>query len=65
MIAKLLVHRSTRDEAIRCMIRALDEFVVEGPFTTIAFQREVLSHADFIAGLHDTNFVERAFGSHS
>jgi acetyl-CoA carboxylase biotin carboxylase subunit len=64
MIAKLLVHRPTRDEAIRCMIRALDEFVVEGPHTTISFQREVLSHADFLAGLHDTNFVERTFGSH-
>jgi len=65
MIAKLLVHRPTRDEAIRCMIRALDEFVVEGPYTTISFQREVLSHADFLAGLHDTNFVERTFGSQS
>jgi acetyl-CoA carboxylase biotin carboxylase subunit len=65
MIAKLLVHRPTRDEAIRCMIRALDEFVVEGPYTTISFQREVLSHADFLAGLHDTNFVERIFGSPS
>ena len=65
MIAKLLVHRPTRDEAIRCMIRALDEFVVEGPYTTISFLREVLSHADFLAGLHDTNFVERIFGSPS
>ena len=65
MIAKLLVHRPTRDEAIRCMIRALDEFVVEGPYTTISFQREVLTHADFLAGLHDTNFVERIFGSPS
>jgi acetyl-CoA carboxylase biotin carboxylase subunit len=65
MIAKLLVHRPTRDEAIRCMIRALDEFVVEGPYTTISFQREVLSHADFLAGLHDTTFVERIFGSPS
>jgi acetyl-CoA carboxylase biotin carboxylase subunit len=65
MIAKLLVHRPTRDEAIRCMIRALDEFVVEGPYTTISFQREVLCHADFLAGLHDTNFVERTFGSPS
>lgn len=65
MIAKLLVHRPTRDEAIRCMIRALDEFVVEGPYTTISFQREVLSHADFLAGLHDTNFVERTFGAPS
>jgi acetyl-CoA carboxylase biotin carboxylase subunit len=63
MIAKLIVHRRTRDEAIRCMIRALDEFVVEGPYTTISFLREVLSHADFLAGLHDTNFVERTFGS--
>ncbi len=59
MIAKLLVHRATREDAIRCMLRALDEFVVEGPYTTIAFQSTVLNHPEFREALHDTAFVER------
>ena len=63
MIGKLLVHRPSRDEAIRSMIRALDEFLVEGPRTTIRFLRDVLEHSDFRGGTHDTGFVERYFGS--
>ena len=64
MIGKLLVHRATRDEAIRVMLRALDEFVVEGPRTTITFLRDVIEHSDFRGGTHDTGFVERYFGAH-
>ncbi len=63
MIAKLLVHRPTRDGAIRGMLRALEEFVVEGPKTTISMQRRVLNHSDFRMGKHDTGFVERYFGN--
>jgi len=65
MIGKLLVHRPTREEAIRCMIRALDEFVIEGPRTTIPLLRDVLEHSDFRSGTHDTGFVERYFGTHA
>jgi acetyl-CoA carboxylase, biotin carboxylase subunit len=64
MIGKLLVHRARRDLAIRTMIRALDEFVIEGPKTTIPLLRDVLGHSDFRAGDHDTGFVERYYGSH-
>jgi acetyl-CoA carboxylase biotin carboxylase subunit len=64
MIGKLLVHRPRRDLAIRTMLRALDEFVIEGPKTTIPLQRSILSHSDFRAGDHDTGFVERYYGSH-
>jgi biotin carboxylase len=46
------------------MLRALDEFVIEGPKTTIPLQRSILSHSDFRAGDHDTGFVERYYGSH-
>jgi len=63
MIAKVLVHRATRDDAIRCMLRALGEFVVEGPHTTISLLRDILDHSDFRNGSHDTGFVERYFGS--
>jgi len=64
MIGKLLVHRPRRDQAIRTMLRALDEFVIEGPKTTIPLQRNILSHSDFRAGDHDTGFVERYYGHH-
>jgi len=64
MIGKLLVHRPRRDLAIRTMLRALDEFVIEGPKTTIPLLRNVLSHSDFRAGDHDTGFVERYYGHH-
>jgi acetyl-CoA carboxylase, biotin carboxylase subunit len=64
MIGKLLVHRATREEAIRTMLRALDEFVIEGPKTTIPIQRDILQHSDFLTGEHDTGFVERYFSAH-
>jgi acetyl-CoA carboxylase biotin carboxylase subunit len=64
MIGKLLVHRPRRDLAIRTMLRALDEFVIQGPKTVIPLQRNILSHSDFRAGDHDTGFVERYYGHH-
>lgn len=64
MIAKLMVHKKTRDQSIRGMLRALDEFVVVGPKTTIPIQRRILNHPDFRTGEHDTGFVERHFGNH-
>jgi len=63
MIAKLITHRETREQAIATMLRALDEFVIVGPKTTIPIQRRILDHPDFRAGKHDTGFVERYFGS--
>ena len=64
MIGKLLVHRPRRDLAIRTMLRALDEFVIQGPKTTIPLHGSILRHSDFRAGDHDTGFVERYYGSH-
>lgn len=65
MVGKVLAWRPTREEAIRTMLRALDEFVIVGPKTTIPIQRKILAHSDFRAGEHDTGFVERYFGSHT
>jgi acetyl-CoA carboxylase biotin carboxylase subunit len=59
MIAKLIVHGRTREEAIGKMLRALDEFVIEGVPTTIPFHRKVLADPEFVAGRFDTGFVER------
>jgi len=59
MIAKLIVHGRSRAEAIGKMLRALDEFVIEGVPTTIPFHRKILADPDFVAGRFDTGFVER------
>ena len=50
MIAKLIVHGVDREHARRRMLRALDEFWIEGPATLIGFHKALLSHPCFIAG---------------
>ncbi|MCA9322331.1 MAG: acetyl-CoA carboxylase biotin carboxylase subunit, partial [Planctomycetes bacterium] len=57
MVAKLIVHRATREEAIETMERALSEYVIEGIRTTIPLYLRLLRHADFRAGDIDTSFV--------
>ena len=59
MIAKLIVYKPTRTEAIACMRRALDEFHVEGIKTIIPLHREIFNHTSFIEGQVDTTFIER------
>jgi acetyl-CoA carboxylase, biotin carboxylase subunit len=61
MIAKLLVHRPTRAEAIGAMRRALGEFVVGPIKTTIPIQMAIMEQADYIKGHVDTGFIERTF----
>jgi acetyl-CoA carboxylase biotin carboxylase subunit len=59
MIAKLIVHAETREQAIRRMDRALEEYIIEGIKTTIPFHRKVMNNKDFIEGNIDTSFLER------
>ena len=63
MIAKLLVHRPTRAEAISVMRRALSEFHISPLKTTIPLHQKILEHVDFVKGDVDTNFIERTFAS--
>jgi acetyl-CoA/propionyl-CoA carboxylase, biotin carboxylase, biotin carboxyl carrier protein len=58
MIAKLVVHDVDRERARRRMLRALDEFVIEGPTTLIPFHRALLSHECFIAAETCAGIVE-------
>ena len=62
LIAKLIVHGATRDEAIRRMERALDMFVVEGVKTTIPLHQDILCHPDFRRGDIYTKFLEHMQG---
>ncbi len=50
MIAKLIVHGVDREHARRRMLRALDEFWIEGPQTLVGFHKALLSHPCFVAG---------------
>jgi acetyl-CoA carboxylase, biotin carboxylase subunit len=59
LLAKVIVHGSTRDEALARMRNALASFMLEGVHTTIPFLIQVLDHPDFIAGEVDTKFLER------
>jgi acetyl-CoA carboxylase biotin carboxylase subunit len=57
MIAKLVTHGATRDEAIDRMCRALEETVILGPITNIDFLRRVVDHPEFRAGRIHTGFL--------
>jgi len=58
MIAKLIVHAPSREEAIAKMKRALEEFVIEGIYTTIPFHIKLMEHEKFRSGDFDTKFLE-------
>ncbi|MFQ3596965.1 MAG: acetyl-CoA carboxylase biotin carboxylase subunit [Chloroherpetonaceae bacterium] len=60
MIAKLIVHAPTREEAIERMLRALDEFIVEGVKTTIPLHKKIMQSQLFRSGNFDTSFLEKA-----
>ncbi|GAA0602713.1 acetyl-CoA carboxylase biotin carboxylase subunit [Virgibacillus siamensis] len=58
MVAKLIAYGPTRTEAINRMRRSLDEYVVEGVYTTIPFHRQIMEHDVFIKGDFNTKFLE-------
>ena len=62
MIAKVITHGASREEAIDRMCKALDEMVVEGVPTTIPVHKKLLRHPEFIAGATDTGLLERELG---
>lgn len=58
MVAKLISYGRTREEAIKRMKRALDEFVVKGIDTTIPFHSLIMDNEVFKKGDFNTNFLE-------
>jgi acetyl-CoA/propionyl-CoA carboxylase biotin carboxyl carrier protein len=50
MVAKLIVHDVDREHARLRMLRALDEFLIEGPKTLLGFHKALLSHECFVRG---------------
>ncbi len=61
MIGKLLVQRATREEGVATMIRALEEFKIEGLKTTIPMLLKILKSKEFETEVPDVGFLERKF----
>ncbi len=61
MIAKIIVHADTRDEAISKMKRALEECVIEGIDTNIKFLLEILENEKFKSGKFTTSLIKEEF----
>jgi acetyl-CoA carboxylase biotin carboxylase subunit len=57
MISKLIVVAQTREEAIKKMKRALDEYIIEGIKTTIPFHQKLMEDPKFNAGDFTTDFM--------
>lgn len=61
MIAKLVVHAATREEAIERMSRAIDEYQINGIQTTLSFGKWAIHTVPFKKGQYDTKFIEKYF----
>jgi propionyl-CoA carboxylase alpha chain len=61
MIAKLIVHAASRDQAIARMRDALNAFVIRGVSSNIAFQSALMQHPRFQSGKFNTGFIAEEF----
>jgi acetyl-CoA carboxylase biotin carboxylase subunit len=59
MVAKLIVWGRDRENALRRMVRALDELVIVGIATNQGFQRRLVTDPAFLAGDIDIQFLDR------
>ena len=59
MIAKVITHDRTRDNALTRMIWALDRFAILGVTTNVSLLRRIVVDADFQSGRIDTGFLDR------
>ena len=59
MLAKVIAHGATRDEALARLHAGLGELVALGVTTNVAFLRALLEHPDVRAGRLDTGLIER------
>ncbi|NCC50274.1 MAG: acetyl-CoA carboxylase biotin carboxylase subunit [Spartobacteria bacterium] len=59
MIAKLIVHAGTRQEAIMRMSRAIEEFMIEGVATTAPLAQALMMDARFVQGHYNTHFLDK------
>ncbi|MDD5596009.1 MAG: acetyl-CoA carboxylase biotin carboxylase subunit [Candidatus Omnitrophica bacterium] len=58
LVAKIIAHANTREEAIKVMQRGLSEFNISPIKTTIPFHLKLLNHPAFLKGDISTHFVQ-------
>ncbi|MDA3963579.1 MAG: acetyl-CoA carboxylase biotin carboxylase subunit [Planctomycetota bacterium] len=61
MIGKLIVHGANRTEALAFLDQALDEYIIEGPKTTIGFHQRLIRDARFVSSDFSTKFIDEEF----
>ena len=59
MIAKLIVHGNSRNEALMRLKRALGEYVIEGIKTTLPLHNRLVQDSDFVNGDYDIHWLEK------
>ncbi len=59
MLAKLIVHAASREEARRRAMAALRDYAILGIRTNIPFLLQILAHPQFVSGTIDTGFLDR------
>jgi acetyl-CoA carboxylase biotin carboxylase subunit len=59
LLAKVIVHGNSRQEALARMGQALETFIIEGVTTTIPFLQRLIQHPEFVAGNVDTKFLSK------
>ncbi|WP_297792538.1 acetyl-CoA carboxylase biotin carboxylase subunit [uncultured Eudoraea sp.] len=58
MLSKLISYGKNRDEAIQIMLKAIEDYKIEGVQTTLPFGKFVFEHEAFRSGNFDTHFVK-------
>jgi propionyl-CoA carboxylase alpha chain len=61
MLSKLISYGKDRDEAIQIMLRAIENYYIEGVQTTLPFGKFVFEHEAFRSGNFDTHFVKNYY----
>ena len=61
MLSKLISYGKNREEAIALMIKAIDNYHIEGVATTLGFGKFVMQHEAFRSGDFDTGFVKNYY----
>lgn len=57
MLAKIITFGNDRNDSIKIMMRALDEFIIEGVKTNINFNKKILTDKNFISNDFSTDFL--------
>ena len=61
MLSKLITYGKNRDEAIQMMLKAIEDYRIEGVQTTLPFGKFVFEHEAFRTGNFDTHFVKNYY----